>query len=238
MKTAAAVAGLALVGALCGCTTPGGDRSGELGAAPVELASAPADDGRPTDWKKLQTWQATRGLEFTGDGVKIDPAGAREAGVAPGREASASSVARSAELLTINARTKAMGAARDAVLADPGNAQAYAALGRALITKRKDTMALDAYTTASRLAPNSAPIRAALADAHNRVGDRGAARAQYREALRLDPDDAKSHARLAILEYYAGDDTAAWRHTLEARRLGADVPPQFIALLTERTPQP
>lgn len=240
MKTAGRVAAVVLLTALAGCASNRAGSTDVGAAAPVDLpgAQATASNERPTDWKKLQSWLALRGLEFSGDTVSIDRGAAGEVTIARTTEASDQSVLLSREFLAINARVKAMGAARDAVIADPSNADAFRALGEALRSKRQDDKALAAFATASRLAPESAPIRADLADAHNRVGELDAARAEYAAAIELDPAFAHAHARLAILDYYAGSDASAWRHLREAERLGATVPPQFVVLLSERTPEP
>ncbi|MFI4896497.1 MAG: tetratricopeptide repeat protein [Phycisphaerales bacterium JB059] len=210
----------------------------QAGAAPVERTPSPTGaDGRPTEFKKLQTWLAVRGLSFSEDKVTIDEAGRAEVLAERRLPDSASSIVRSVELLAINARVRAIGAARDAVLADPGDAQAYRALGTALRTKRKDDRALAAFETAATLDPTSGAIQADQGDARNRVGDRAGAIEAYERAVALDPDDGESHARLAVLRYYTGDDSGAWSSLRAAERLGATVPPQFVVLLSERTPE-
>jgi len=206
------------------------------GTGPVEIDQTESAD-RPTEFKKLQIWLAVRGLTFTGSGVEIDETGALEV-TSQRRLASAEdSVTRSSELLATNARVKAIGAARDAVLVDPTDASAYHALGRALRNKRKNAMALDALTTAARLAPRSAEILADLADVRNRVGDLDGSIQSYRRSAELDGSVADTHVRLAVLSYYAGDDASAWASVHDAERLGASVPPQFRVLLAERTPE-
>ncbi|MEZ6243744.1 MAG: hypothetical protein R3B57_11965 [Phycisphaerales bacterium] len=239
MKGMELLAGVALAAGLWGCAARRAPESYANGASPVSLSREHEEEGgRPDDWEERQVWLARRGLEFTGDGVRIDEALARDLEYEPGPAASRERVSRSAEFLSHNAVIRAIGAARDAVLADRTNASAYAALGRALIAEREDDLALDAYKTASRLDPGSAPIRAALGDAFNRNGERESARSSYQQAVGLDPTDAKSFGRLAVLDYYLGDDLAAWRHAREAERLGGGVPPQFLVLLRERTPEP
>ena len=213
--------------------------AGDATAGPVEIpvgADAPRD-GRPTEFKKLQTWLNVQGLTFTGDGVEID----REAEALVRAERTLdtpeASLARSAELLEINAIVRAIGAARDAVLQDPDNPEAYHALGRALRAKRKDDKALDAFTTAARLDPGSALIQMDLGDARNRMGDLRGAISAYTRAVELDETRGHAHARLAVLHYYAGNDAAAWASLRRADRLGAVVPPQFRVLLAQRTPE-
>ncbi len=210
--------------------------AGAYDASPVEIDNA-TKDGRPESFKKLQTWLNIQGLTFTGDGVTIDKAA--EASVRAERElpSPAASLARSAELLEINAVVRAVGAARDAVLQAPNSADAYHALGTALQAKRKDDLALDAFTTAARLDPDSPRIQADLGAARNRMGDLPGAISAYTRAVQLDPDAGPAHARLAILHYYAGDDNAAWSSLRRADTLRAAVPPQFRVLLAQRTPQ-
>lgn len=210
----------------------------ETGAAPVEREPSPTDAaGRPAEFKQLQTWLAVRGLTFTEDRVTIDEAGRAEVLAERRLPDSAASIVRSTELLAINARVRAIGAARDAVLADPGNAQAYRALGTALRTKRKDDKALAAFETSARLDPGSGAIQADLGDARNRVGDQAGAIEAYERAVAIDPRDGASHARLTVLRYYVGDDAGAWASLREAERLGANIPPQFVVLLSDRTPE-
>ncbi len=210
--------------------------AGAFDASPVEIETT-TNDGRPESFKKLQTWLNVQGLTFTGDGVTIDKAA--EATIRAQRDLAspADSLARSAELLEINAVVRAIGAARDAVLQDPGSALAYHALGTALRAKRKDDKALDAFTTAARLDPDSSAIQADLGDARNRMGDLPGAISAYTRAVELNPSAGPAHSRLAVLHYYAGDDDAAWSSLRRADTLGAAVPPQFRVLLAQRTPQ-
>lgn len=216
-------------------TTQSASQSSAYTAGPVEIETP--SDGRPAEFKKLQTWLNVQGLTFTGDGVTIDKAA--EARVRAERRLASpeQSLARSAELIEINALVRAIGAARDAVLQDPGNAEAYHALGIALRAKRKDDKALDAFTTAARLNPDSPITQIELGDTRNRMGDLDGAIEAYTRATELDATRGRAHARLAVLHYYAGDDAAAWASLRRADKLGAVVPSQFRVLLAQRTPE-
>jgi hypothetical protein len=52
------------------------------------------------------------------------------------------------------------------------------------------------------------------------------------------PDHSAAHERLAIWYYYADQAALAWQHVHSAEALGHAMPPQFIALLKSRAPEP
>jgi tetratricopeptide (TPR) repeat protein len=121
---------------------------------------------------------------------------------------------------------------------DPGLADAYTGLGRALVAKGKTEYALAAYLTAGRLDPGlaEAPFGAAMNLA--RLARFDEAIEQMLIAVELDPADADAHERLAIWYYYLDDTDAAWRHVRAIRGLGREPPGQFLVLLEAKAPAP
>ncbi|MFW5652754.1 MAG: hypothetical protein ACOC0P_01810 [Planctomycetota bacterium] len=60
----------------------------------------------------------------------------------------------------------------------------------------------------------------------------------YRELLRREPEDASTHLNIAYAYYQVNDDLAAWKHIERAQHFGRAPHPQFVAMLSRRTPDP
>jgi tetratricopeptide (TPR) repeat protein len=231
MQRVAMTAGFAIVVACQGCQGP---QTAEAPDAPGADGTAMPENPRKAlnDMKEARFREAIAGLEFNANAVIVtDPI----AGRTP--DDAMADVAEGAEKLAVNRRTGALTAYVRAARTDPGLADAYTGLGRALTAKGKTTYALAAYLTAGRLDPAlaEAPFGAAMSLA--RLGRFDEAIEQMRQAVELDPANADAHERLAIWYYYLDDTDASWQHVQAARGLGQEPPGQFIALLESKAPQ-
>ena len=70
------------------------------------------------------------------------------------------------------------------------------------------------------------------------MGNRADATQQMLGVVNLHSDHARAYEKLAIWHYYAADDEAAWDYVQAALELDHEMPPQFMALLSKRTPKP
>jgi tetratricopeptide (TPR) repeat protein len=140
--------------------------------------------------------------------------------------------------LASNHRTEAVAAYASAVRADPNLPAAYAALGKAMITKGKTDLAIACYRTALDLQPENVETRFALAETLAREMRYEDAIVEMDVVANADPGYGRAHERLAIWHYYTGDYVAAWRQVRAARAAGHEMPPQFITLLSRKMPEP
>ena len=207
-----------------GCQTPPAVGSTEVGAMP--------EDPRQKI-KEAEYQEAIQGLDFEAGLVIVTSPLVEEH---PGEALEYQD--RGLAALSSNRFTGAIRELSRAVRTDPTRAELHLSLGRALTAKGKSEHALAAFRTALAIEPDSIDARFNLAMSLGRLGREPEAIEQMTGVLELDPGHTAAHERLAIWNYYTGDYPAAWRHVHDARDLGYQVPPQFLALLEGRMPEP
>ena len=220
-RSVACCVGLAVASMVAGCqTTPvsqGPTPSGVTGPAEV-------------DFKSAQYAAAVEGLRFVDGRVEVDAFGHRD----PTRAAEAQT--RAQRLVVEGYYVDAIKSYCVAVRWAPDDAPSYVGLGTILEIKGKTDEALAAYQTAVALDPELVEARFHLGLGLWRRGDRDGASEEMYRVIDLDPGNGDAHTQLAIWSYYANDDTTAWEHVLAARAAGRVLPPQFMNLLQERSP--
>jgi tetratricopeptide (TPR) repeat protein len=170
---------------------------------------------------------ATRGLRFEG-GLVVSTANAHD----PKR---GEALRVKAEQVTQEQNTwfLSVGAFRDAILADPGNAKSYEGLARAFLMEGETKEAEAALASAVRLDPKLSQARYQLGMVKQMESDYSGAVAEWKALTQTDPGFRDVYARMAIASYYAQDFPAAWRYLAEADKRHQDVPGQFRQLLKE-----
>lgn len=110
------------------------------------------------------------------------------------------------------------------IVANPGSAQAYLALGNAYLAQGRYDLAVQPLEMASSLAPEPAHVECRLADAYLHTRDRDAAVRSIQTALKREPTCARAH--LVAGEQWLRDDdlTHALADFREAARLAPDSP--------------
>jgi tetratricopeptide (TPR) repeat protein len=205
------------------CQTTHNQPAADPGAMPVDSRTA---------LKEARFREAVAGLDFdSGLVVVVEPTGEDPRRARDYHQ-------QGLERLESNRLTGALAMLARAVRTDPQDAGAYESLGRALVAKGKIEYAVAAYRTALLRQPDSVETQYELAAALARLDRRAEAIAEMQRVLELDPGHVLAHERLAIWYYYDDDAAAAWRHVHAARDLGREPPPQFIALLETRMPDP
>lgn len=223
--------------ALCGCTAgPDAGTSASLGAAPSAATTTPQTTGpmNERDARRAREWaEAVAGLDFTGERVTVTAPPAASDVAAAERF-----MAEGRSLMMSNHRTETVKAFASAVRAAPDHAPAHAMLGLAMRGRGKTDLAIAAYRTAIELDPADLDSRYELAMELSSAQRGDEAVTVMEDLLALDPAQGRAHERLAIWRYYGGDDARAWEHVRAARALGTPLPPQFLSLLAQRTPEP
>lgn len=125
-----------------------------------------------------------------------------------------------------------------AVLLEPGVADHYVPLGRALQAFNLESQAIAAWETGHELDPDHVQLTFHVADMAYRQGDRDRACALYQRTLDLDPEHAATWGRLARISYYDESDDEAWREIHRAEELGEAIPALMRARLAARSPEP
>ena len=214
---------------LLGVTLSGCHASSGGEGATRASAQLPVQGGR----EQGRMEAAIEGLSFR--------AGVVEVAEPPRRERPAAiRLLRAAEgaLSVENARVKAAGLFRDAILADPGYAPAYEGLARALIVEGDPELVAAALHTAVKLDPDFDLARWELGIAAQMRGDYAAAVSEWASLVERNPDYPEVYARMAIASYFDNDLVAAQIYLLEADKRKQSVPPQFRTLLSQAVPHP
>ena len=160
-----------------------------------------------------------RSLLFAGSLLWLPPAGALPAqAVAP--------LPDSAQLLQLGQRFErdgqwhaAAALYRDALLIQPGLADAHFLLGVALAQQDRPRASVRSLERAAQLRPDSARTFYNLGVAYARTGALDKEIASYKQALRLDPGHTSAHYNLATAYWAQGRDEAASRELFTAGRL-------------------
>jgi len=230
-------ASLLAVFALAGCQS-GPETTAQAPAEATPSARAAAPDGTTSpisrrDKARQKAWaEAIDGLRFDRGLVEVVQPPAT-----PDTELAARMMTEGDTALNMNHRTPAVKAYAAAIRAAPDMTEPYFRLARALVTKGKTDLAIASYRTIIAKAPDNVEGYVGLAKMLAMQQRYDEAVAEMETATRLDPGHGRAHERLAIWEYYRGNDEAAWDHVRSARAAGQPLPPQFINLLTARTPE-
>ena len=110
---------------------------------------------------------------------------------------------------TASAADPTEAALRQAVLRQPGNAAAHAALGRYLLSAARPVSALWELQAARALSSRDASLRTGVAQALAAAGQRSQAITELRALLGTQPDDRPARAQAAALLLETGQPTAA-----------------------------
>ena len=220
---AALVAGVAVFGCSPSVTRTADENPG--GAMPVVNPKERLEKERMA--------AATAGLDFTGATVKVSAPVSTDKAKAARLMAKADS-----EIASRNVWFLAVGAYRDAILADPGDAKAYVGLGRAFLVESENDRAEKALRTAIALDPKSTEARYIVGTLRQGAGDYSGAVAEWKALAGIEPGYRDVYARLAIASYYDLDYKAAWTFLSQAESRKQAVPPQFKSLLKEVAPRP
>jgi len=191
----------------------------------------------PNEYRRRLTQEALRGLTYDSGRVEIDEAAAAE--LVAGLDVSEAEAEhnRAVEALAQNRVLEAISANTRAVLLAPAEPRYYEELGYALLAKRMSDKAAAAFRSALDRDAGAIRARLGLGFALQRLGDLDGSIETLEQVVAQTPDDTHARSRLAISYYYAERDVDAWRHVHAVEARGAQVPPQFRALLAARTPE-
>ncbi|MBS1713192.1 MAG: hypothetical protein JST30_02520 [Armatimonadetes bacterium] len=210
-----------------------------IGCSPSIAASETQGGAKPlvNPKEKLEEQrmeQATAGLDLSGPTVKVVAKG-----VTPDKARAAKLRALAdAELSSRNVWFLAVGAYRDAVLADPADPRPYVGLAKAFLIESETVPAEKALRTAVTLDPKAKEARFMLGTLRQGAADYEGALAEWRTLAGIDPDYPQVLARLAVASYYTEDYRSAWGYVDQAEARKQPVPPQFKSLLKEAAPRP
>lgn len=217
-------AGMAVLLA-AGCAPgPGTAREGGGGAQPPSSPKEQLDEARME--------QATRGLIIRDDAIRVQTT-RRDAATGERLREKAERV-----MVVENACFLAVGAFRDALMADPTNAKTFEGLARAFLMEGKTDEATPALLSAIKLNPKLSSARYELGLVRQMDGDYAEAVQDWRELVAYDPGFRDVYARMAIASYYAQDYGSAWAYLADADKRHQAVPPQFRPLLKEVAARP
>lgn len=223
------IVGMAMVSLVVGC---------EKGASSPQSANA-ADSGAisaspaSTSYRNQQYINAIQGLSFTEDGlIDVEPLEDYDISFALQRQEDAYNLSQAGYALD------AIKAWCDAIKAAPDIAEPYNSLGLALRLQNKPYEAVAAFNSALVYDPQFTDAQYNLAITLWMMGERADATQQMLQVVNQQSDHALAYEKLAIWHYYAADDEAAWDFVQAALELDHEMPPQFMALLSKRTPKP
>lgn len=117
-------------------------------------------------------------------------------------------------------------------------ANIHYARGHALLAQEATNKAVIEYRRAIALKPDFVEALVELGLALMSQNKWDEAVKVYNKAISIKPDLPYVHANLAVALYYTGDCSGAWREVHLCRRYGGDVPEGFIAVLSQRMPEP
>jgi tetratricopeptide (TPR) repeat protein len=213
--------------------------SAKSAAVPAARTADPTDSAETNpmserERERLEAWnEAVAGLSFeTGRVVVEQPPAEDDVALAEAK------IAEGLEIMPTNHRTETVAAFAAAVRAAPGMVEPYMLLGRAMTGKGRTEMAIACYRTVLDKDPVQIEAHYELALALSRIMRQDEAIMQMNALLELDPNYGKAHERLAIWHYQAGDYDRAWEHVHAARAIDHELPPQFIELLVQQSPDP
>lgn len=138
----------------------------------------------------------------------------------------------------LNRQLDAIASWTKVALLAPDVADHYLSLGLALQGFKLETQAQAAFRHGLGLDPSHVDLNLRVADIHWRNGDFEQAAEGFEGVLGLDENNAEAWGRLARGHFYAERDAQAWEAIQRTQELGGRIPPQMIALLSARTPEP
>ncbi len=186
----------------------------------------------PENVKEARFHQAIEGLNFETGFVVVDAIGRR-----PNARLASKLHADGIQAYNQNRIIDAITLQNKAVHADPTFAGAYNSLGRALIGEGEGELAAAAYRTALALDKQYTEARFNLSYAVAGLGNQAKAIELMNGVVQAQPNNIEAHERLAIWNYYVGEYEIAWSHVHQAQNLGHAMPPQFMALLQQQSPE-
>ena len=186
----------------------------------------------PENVKEARFHQAIEGLDFETGFVVVDAIGRR-----PNTRLASKLHAEGVRAYNQNRIIDAITLQNKAVHTDPKLAVAYNGLGRALIGEGEGGLAAAAYRTALALEEQYTEARFNLSYAVAGLGKQHEAIELMNSVIEAQPDNIEAHERLAIWNYYVGEFETAWSHVHQAQNLGHAMPPQFMVLLQQQSPE-
>lgn len=243
---------LLLAGVLClGTTilfatanTPGERQVADSAVLPVALERAADRDSlggvtHPVEnYLRARLQNAIQGLTYDSGFAERSSDWRRVLAEAPGSEDFAAALKRGAAEMDRNVFVDAIQAYTQAALLAPENAEAYFALGEALVCVGETDKSIAAFRTVLRNDPDLIGAHYQLGLNYSRKHDFTKALESFRHVVHAEPNHTKGHERLAVTLYYVGDFTGAWEHVHTVEALGANVAPQFRTLLESRMAEP
>ena len=209
-------------------------------SAPAAPEAAPENGGLEpvTNWKSERKRIAMLGLAYDSGRAVPVPEEADE--VLAGLDAGdvGRFVAEGRAALEVNDALAAIPAFTRAALLDPGPAERWLDLGKALRAFKLESQSRAAWETGLEANPDDVELLFHVADMDARLGDTERAIELFERAVELDPGHGGAWGRLARIHYYANDDGAAWTAFHRAEDNGEPMPPQMRDLLASRTPEP
>jgi tetratricopeptide (TPR) repeat protein len=189
------------------------------------------------NYKQKRLREALAGLKYEAERVLVDPEVAPRIAQPGTREEAMRWVAEGERLYGLNESIDSIRAFTRAVITNPGTAQAYAGLAKALLSKGEDKKAQACLLTSLSL-ESDPKVEFELGLNYQRLGDLPEAIRAWERALRLDPKLYDAYARLAVAHYYLENYAQAWRYIHLAERTHADLPPQLRGLISRVAPEP
>ena len=227
------IAGMALASLVVGCEKRASSPQSANAAESVLESGAISASPASASYRNQQYIDAIQGLSFTEDGLlNVEPLERYDIRFAQQRQADAYDLSQAGYALD------AIKAWCDAIRAAPDIAEPYNSFGLALRLQNKPTQALAAFNSALIYDPQFTDAQYNLAITLWMMGNRADATQQMLGVVNLQNDHALAYEKLAIWHYYAADDEAAWDYVQAALELDHEMPPQFMALLSKRTPKP
>ncbi|MEE8142679.1 MAG: tetratricopeptide repeat protein, partial [Planctomycetota bacterium] len=127
---------------------------------------------------------------------------------------------------------------QEAVRLNPKNTGALEELAALLVEQRDPASAERALRQAIAVDPKRVSAHSQLGFLLGQLGNFQEAIQVYRSALELNPNLPEVHYNLAVAFLVVGEYRAAWRHVHLAQQLGYTPPPDFIAELRAKLPEP
>ena len=186
----------------------------------------------PENVKEARFHQAIEGLDFETGFVVVDAIGRQ-----PNTRLASKLHTEGVEAYNQNRIIDAITLQNKAVRTDPNLAVAYNGLGRALLGEGEGELAAAAYRTALALDEQYTEARFNLSYALAGLGNQAEAIELMNGVVQAQPNNIEAHERLAIWNYYVGEFKAAWSHVHHAQNLGHAMPPQFMVLLQQQSPE-
>ena len=182
--------------------------------------------------KEARFHQAIEGLNFETGFVMVDQIGRQ-----PNTRLASKLHAEGVQAYNQNRIIDAITLQNKAVRTDPNLAVAYNGLGRALLGEGEGELAAAAYRTALALDERYTEARFNLSYALAGLGSQDEAIELMNGVVQAQPNNIEAHERLAIWNYYVGEFKTAWSHVHHAQNLGHAMPPQFMVLLQQQSPE-